>query len=177
MALLLSSLSSIVIVVTLSSLLSRCRRCCRCRCFQVIVVSASDVVPTEAPGASVDCDPYCVLEVLPEGSRSKQGAAENTKYKTVCKVNRSRAASACGCPRVPLSGLLYDTNEVIFVVFSCFRRLHASNIRARPVPGGRSWSVLCLLFPNRYQPAPPRVPSCDRLFLFVSSRNGANITE
>ena len=54
---------------------------------QVIVVSASDVVPTEAPGAGVDCDPYCVLEVLPEGSRPKQGAAENTKYKTVCKVN------------------------------------------------------------------------------------------
>ena len=34
----------------------------------------------------MDCDPYCVLEVLPEGLRHKQGAAENTKYKTVCKV-------------------------------------------------------------------------------------------
>ncbi|CAN0245066.1 unnamed protein product [Pylaiella littoralis] len=53
---------------------------------RVVVVSASDVVPTEAPGAGVDCDPYCVLEVLPEGSRQKQGAAENTKYKTVCKT-------------------------------------------------------------------------------------------
>ncbi|CAM9463836.1 unnamed protein product [Scytosiphon promiscuus] len=53
---------------------------------RVVVVSASDVVPTEAPGAGVDCDPYCVLEVLPEGTRSKQGAAENTKYKTVCKT-------------------------------------------------------------------------------------------
>ncbi|CAM9749893.1 unnamed protein product [Ectocarpus sp. 13 AM-2016] len=53
---------------------------------RVVVVSASDVVPTEAPGAGVDCDPYCVLEVLPEGTRPKQGAAENTKYKTVCKV-------------------------------------------------------------------------------------------
>eukprot|EP00752_Nemacystus_decipiens_P012470 g11044.t1 len=52
----------------------------------VVVVSASDVVPTAAPGAGVDCDPYCVLEVLPEGSRPKQGAAENTKYKTVCKT-------------------------------------------------------------------------------------------
>eukprot|EP00903_Cladosiphon_okamuranus_P018659 g17174.t1 len=53
---------------------------------RVVVVSASDVVPTSAPGAGVDCDPYCVLEVLPEGSRQKQGAAENTKYKTVCKT-------------------------------------------------------------------------------------------
>lgn len=53
---------------------------------KVVVQSASDVVPTEAPGAAVDCDPYCVLEVLPEGSRPKDGAAENTKYKTVCKV-------------------------------------------------------------------------------------------
>ncbi|CAM9908564.1 unnamed protein product [Ectocarpus fasciculatus] len=53
---------------------------------RVVVVSASDVVPTEAPGAGVDCDPYCVLEVLPEGTRVKQGAAENTKYKTVCKT-------------------------------------------------------------------------------------------
>ena len=53
---------------------------------KVVVVSASDVVPTEAPGATADCDPYCVLEVLPEGSRAKDGAAENTKYKTVCKV-------------------------------------------------------------------------------------------
>lgn len=56
---------------------------------QVVVVSASDVVPTEAPGQGVDCDPYCVLEVLPEGFRSKQGAAEKTKYKTACKVGRS----------------------------------------------------------------------------------------
>ncbi|CAM9796158.1 unnamed protein product [Ascophyllum nodosum] len=53
---------------------------------RVVVVSASDVVPTEAPGATADCDPYCVLEVLPEGSRAKDGAAENTKYKTVCKT-------------------------------------------------------------------------------------------
>lgn len=53
---------------------------------QVVVISASDIVPTSAPGAGVDCDPYCVIEVLPEGSREKDGAAENTKYKTVCKV-------------------------------------------------------------------------------------------
>lgn len=51
------------------------------------MISASDVVPTEVPGVAVDCDPYCVLEVLPEGSRPKDGAAENTKYKTVCKVS------------------------------------------------------------------------------------------
>lgn len=59
-------------------------------------MSASDVVPTEAPGAGVDCDPYCVLEVLPEGTRPKQGAAENTKYKTVCKVSMSFARLETG---------------------------------------------------------------------------------
>lgn len=53
---------------------------------KVVVISASDVVETVAPGASVDCDPYCVIEVLPEGSRPKSGPAENTKYKTGCKV-------------------------------------------------------------------------------------------
>lgn len=57
-------------------------------------MSANDVVTTDAPGSGVDCDPYCVLEVLPEGPRAKQGAAENTKYKTVCKV-RGRAGLHC----------------------------------------------------------------------------------
>ncbi|CAN0023134.1 unnamed protein product, partial [Choristocarpus tenellus] len=52
---------------------------------KVTVVSANNIVPTHI-GQAVDCDPYCVLEVLPEGSRPKKGMAEGTKYKTVCKT-------------------------------------------------------------------------------------------
>lgn len=85
---------------------------------QVVVMSASDVVPTEAPGAGVDCDPYCVLEVLPEGSRMKEGAAENTKYKTVCKV---RVVELCTLiDECCIWNLNYRQHNIAFV-FEFFR--------------------------------------------------------